>query len=56
LYAGTAVYVAIVLLAALLPAAAVTFSALNGLGFLFFEDQRAYAIGRCSGCRSSTAF
>lgn len=46
---GVAVYVAIVLLAALLPAAAglmLTFPALNGLGFLFSEDERANSIAK----------
>jgi hypothetical protein len=47
--AGTAVYVAIVVLAAPLPAAAglmLTFPALNGLGFFFSEDARAAAMAR----------
>lgn len=47
--AGTVVYVAIVVLAAPLPAAAglmLTFPALNGLGFFFSEDARAAAMAR----------
>ncbi len=47
--AGTAVYVAIVVLAAPLPAAAgvmLTFPALNGLFFFFSGDARAAAIAR----------
>jgi len=47
--AGTAVYVAIVLLAAPLPAAAgimLTFPALNGLFFFFSGDERAAGIAR----------
>jgi len=47
--AGTTVYVAIVVLAAPLPAAAglmLTFPALNGLGFFFSEDARAAAMAR----------
>jgi hypothetical protein len=47
--AGTAVYVAIVVLAAPLPAAAglmLTFPALNGLGFFFSEDARAAAMAK----------
>jgi hypothetical protein len=47
--AGTAVYVAIVVLAAPLPAAAglmLTFPALNGLGFFFSEDARAATMAR----------
>jgi hypothetical protein len=46
---GTAVYVSIVVLAALLPAAAglmMTFPALNGLAFYFSEDERAAPIAR----------
>ncbi|HTV26312.1 MAG TPA: hypothetical protein VMF32_00845, partial [Xanthobacteraceae bacterium] len=46
---GTAVYVLIVVLAALLPAAAglmLTFPALNGLAFYFSEDERAGSIAR----------
>ena len=47
--AGTAVYVIIVVLAGALPAAAglmLTFPALNGLAFLYSEDERAAAIAR----------
>ena len=46
---GTAVYVLIVVLAALLPAAAglmLTFPALNGLAFYFSGDERAASIAR----------
>jgi hypothetical protein len=49
LVVGTAVYVLIVVLAALLPAAAglmLTFPALNGLAFYFSEDGRAASIAR----------
>lgn len=46
---GTGVYVAIVALAAPLPAAAglmLTFPALNGLAFFFFQDDRAASIAK----------
>ncbi len=46
---GTAIYVAIIALAAPLPAAAglmLTFPALNGLAFYFSEDDRAAAIAK----------
>jgi hypothetical protein len=46
---GTAVYVLIVVLAALLPPAAglmLTFPALNGLAFYFSEDERAASLAR----------
>src|ERR1700683_3044581 len=46
---GTAVYVLIVVLAALLPPAAglmLTFPALNGLAFFYSEDARAASIAR----------
>jgi hypothetical protein len=46
---GAAVYVVILILAARLPTAAglmLTYPALNGLGFLFSDDERAHAIAK----------